>query len=292
MIYVYFGHHKCASQYIKAVFLQTTALMGLASSRVDNFSAELPLGYHTREPYISLLAAHRSSLLHDPAAVVCLTNGDLQALELLDQRGGYRGFHVIRDPRDVLVSAYFSHLFSHPIRSDGGWIAEFRRQLEAAADIEQGLLLEMDFNATIFASMQHWDYANSRVVETRYERLVLDPVSEFARVFNFLGFDTPRLGLATLAAMALDTWRLQRFMQPRPVRTTLPELALRRVIQRNAFEKLTRGRQPGQENMRHHYRKGVAGDWRTYFSPELKTRFKDRYGDLLIRLGYEKDGNW
>ena len=292
MIYIYFGHHKCASQYIKAVFLQTTALLGLASSRVDYLSAELPLEYHTREPYISLVAEHRARLLNDPASVVCLTNADSQAVELLEQRGGYRGFHVIRDPRDVLVSAYFSHLYSHPIRPDGGWIAEFRRQLEAAADIEHGLQLEMDFNATIFASMQNWDYANPRILETRYERLMIDPVAEFARIFNFLGFDTPRLGMVTLAAMALDSWRLQRLKQPRPVRSTLPELALRRIVRRNAFERLTKGRQPGQENMRHHYRKGVSGDWRTYFTPGLKTRFKDRYGNLLLRLGYEKDGEW
>jgi hypothetical protein len=127
MLRVYFGHHKCASQYIKAVFLRATALLGMTPSRVDNFAAELPLGYHTREPYVTLLAEHRARLLNDPAAVVCLTNGDAEAVAVLEQRGEYRGFHVIRDPRDVVVSAYFSHLYSHPIRSDGGWIADFRR---------------------------------------------------------------------------------------------------------------------------------------------------------------------
>lgn len=292
MMYVYFGHHKCASQYIKAIFLQATKLAGQVPSRVDNFSAELPMGFHLREPYVSLLEEHRYKLLHDPAVVVCLTNGDAEAVAILEQRGGYRGFHVIRDPRDVLVSAYFSHRYSHPLRSDGGWIAEFRRKLNEVPDIEQGLLLELDYNATIFASMQNWDYASSHIFETRYERLVINPVVEFVRIFSFLGFDTPRLGLATLAGMAIDHWRLKHENRPMTLRTSLPQPLLRRIIARNAFDRLSLGRLPGQENERHHYRKGVAGDWRNYFSPELTASFKDRYGDLLIELGYEKDYDW
>lgn len=291
MIRVYFGHHKCASQYIKAIFLQATALLGMTPSRVDNFSAELPLGYHTREPYMTLLQEHRTRLLTDPAVVVCLTNGDNEAVTLLEQRGAYRGFHVIRDPRDVLVSAYFSHRYSHPIRSDGGWIAEFRRQLSTAPDVESGLLLELDFNATVFSSMSDWNYANPRIYEARFETLIADPVGEFARIFAFLGIETPRLALPTLVALALDRWLYRRRQRPMPLRATLPMPVLRRIVARNAFNHLAHGRQPGQEDAQHHYRKGVAGDWQTYFTPRVTTAFQERYGEMLIRLGYEQ-GDW
>jgi len=292
MIRVYFGHHKCASQYIKAIFLKATALLGMTPSRVDNFAAELPLGYHTREPYIALLAEHRDRLLHDPAVVWCLTNGDNEAVALLAQRGDYRGFHVIRDPRDVLVSAYFSHLYSHPIRSDGGWIAEMRRQLAAAPDVEAGLLLELDYNAPIFASMGAWDYANLSVYETRYETLIADPVAEFCRIFNFLGVATPRLGLITLPGLLLDRERKRRAGRPMPPRTTLPLPVLQRMVARNDFERQAGGRQPGQEDARHHYRKGVAGDWRNHFTPRVADAFKARYGQVLIHLGYERSLDW
>jgi hypothetical protein len=288
MLRVYFGHHKCASQYIKAVFLRATALLGMTPSRVDNFAAELPLGYHTREPYVTLLAEHRARLLNDPAAVVCLTNGDAEAVAVLEQRGEYRGFHVIRDPRDVVVSAYFSHLYSHPIRSDGGWIADFRRQLSAAPDVERGLLLELEFNAPIFAAMGAWNYAHPRVHETRYERLIANPMAEFARIFQSLEIQTPRLGLATLWALALDRWR----QRPPPLRATLPMPVLRRIVAANTFERKAGGRRPGQEDAHHHYRKGVAGDWRAHFTPRLSAAFKERYGDLLIGLGYERSRDW
>jgi hypothetical protein len=292
MLRVYFGHHKCASQYIKAIFLRATGLLGMAPSRVDNFSAELPLDYHTREPYITMLAEHRARLLNDPAVALCLTNGDHEAVALLGQRGDYRGFHVIRDPRDVLVSAYFSHLYSHPIRSDGGWIAEFRRQLSAAPDVETGLLLELDFLACIFASMDAWNYANPRVYETRFETLIADPAAEFRHIFNFLGVTTPRLGLTALFGLLIDRERKRRTGRPLPLRTTLPLPVLQRLVERNDFSRQAGGRKPGQEDERHHYRKGVAGDWRNYFTPHVNDAFKERYGDLLIHLGYERSLNW
>jgi hypothetical protein len=289
MLRVYFGHHKCASQYIKAIFLQTTGLLGMGPSRVDNFSAELPLGYHTREPFVTKLREHRERLRSEAVAVLCLTNGDSEAVSLLAERPQpYRGFHVIRDPRDVLVSAYFSHLYSHPIRSEGGWIAEFRRQLQAAADIEQGLLLELDFLERIFASMAAWNYANPQVYETRFETLIADPLAEFTRIFNFLGIATPRLGLFTLAGLTLERW-LRRPVSPR---TELPEMELRRIVQNNAFEHQAGGRRRGDEDARHHYRKGMPGDWRNHFTPRVTEAFRARYGDLLLSLGYEQNNQW
>jgi hypothetical protein len=40
------------------------------------------------------------------------------------------------------------------------------------------------------------------------------------------------------------------------------------------------------------FRSGKTGEWRTFFTEEHKRLFKDVAGDLLIRLGYEKDNHW
>jgi hypothetical protein len=40
------------------------------------------------------------------------------------------------------------------------------------------------------------------------------------------------------------------------------------------------------------FRSGKAGGWREKFSPENSNLFKDVAGDLLVRLGYERDSNW
>ncbi|MDL1911077.1 sulfotransferase domain-containing protein [Chloroflexi bacterium CFX6] len=40
------------------------------------------------------------------------------------------------------------------------------------------------------------------------------------------------------------------------------------------------------------FRSGKTGEWRKHFTDEHKKLFKDAAGDLLIRLGYEKDNDW
>lgn len=40
------------------------------------------------------------------------------------------------------------------------------------------------------------------------------------------------------------------------------------------------------------FRSGQVGDWRTHFNQEHVRLFKEVAGDLLIRLGYEKDDDW
>ena len=40
------------------------------------------------------------------------------------------------------------------------------------------------------------------------------------------------------------------------------------------------------------FRKGKPGNWREHFTAENVTLFKHATGDLLVRLGYEQDGNW
>lgn len=40
------------------------------------------------------------------------------------------------------------------------------------------------------------------------------------------------------------------------------------------------------------FRKGITGDWKNYFDEELKRLVKDKVGDFLVELGYEKDLNW
>ncbi len=297
LLRVYFGHHKSASQYIKAVFLQAAGWLGLTPTRVDNFSARLPLDYQQREPFPELLREHRERLRSERLSVLCLTNGDTEAVSLLsERREPFRGFHVIRDPRDILVSAYFSHLHSHPIRSQGGWIAEIRSQLQAASSLENGLLMEIEFNAPIFDSMGAWNYNDERIYETRYETryetLILNPMSEFVRIFNFLGIATPGFEAASLAAILRDRVWHKVSGRSMPHRERLPLPVLTYNLRKNAFERNTRGRRPGQEDAHHHYRKGIPGDWRNYFSPRVVDAFKKRYGPLLIQLGYETSDNW
>jgi len=40
------------------------------------------------------------------------------------------------------------------------------------------------------------------------------------------------------------------------------------------------------------FRSGKTGEWKKHFTDEHKKIFKEVAGDLLVKLGYEKDNNW
>ena len=71
----------------------------------------------------------------------------------------------------------------------------------------------------------------------------------------------------------------------------VPETTIKRVVDNYSFENQTR-RKPGEENINSFLRKGVSGDWKNHFNSQAKEVFKYHAGDLLIKLGYEKDKNW
>ncbi len=82
----------------------------------------------------------------------------------------FLGVHVIQDPRDVVMSGYFSHLYSHPTR---GWpkLAKYRDILRSV-NKDEGLILEMDFLGWVFRSMDEWNYEDSRILERRMEDII------------------------------------------------------------------------------------------------------------------------
>ena len=47
-----------------------------------------------------------------------------------------------------------------------------------------------------------------------------------------------------------------------------------------------------QPKKSHTFRLGKTGGWKEHFTVEHKKLFKDVAGDLLVRLGYEKNNDW
>jgi hypothetical protein len=56
-----------------------------------------------------------------------------------------------------------------------------------------------------------------------------------------------------------------------------------------AIEVLVQAIRPGKS---HTFRSGKTGGWREHFSQDHKALFKEVAGDLLVRLGYERDNSW
>lgn len=275
----YFGHHKCASTWVHNIVENVCDEAGWRSAYLANsemFGGDLS----------AWLAAH-------PIEFLCLVNADWDHVQRLD--GNYRGFHMVRDPRDILTSAYFSHLHSH---KTGAWpaLVEHRKRL-AATDKNEGLMLELDFNADVFAEMARWNRDQPQVLELKMEEFTTDPLNSWLAVFRHLGImDEGHKGkLEQIKASVRSALNVAHHHGRWPFGRTLESLPAERllgIVHDNRFETKTGGRREGEEQVTSHYRKGVAGDWANHFTQAHVDAFKERYGDLLLLLGYESSLDW
>ncbi len=207
--------------------------------------------------------------------------------------GTRRPFVVMRDLRDTLVSWYFSLRFSHITNTS---LLRRARAVLNELDQEEGLLsliepLDVSNLSETFAcflpnthdesvdaldraefltslSLFTWYHAYIQlswlqareILVVRYEDILADEHAVFERIIEYCQLD-------------VDNTRLHE------------------IVAHNSFKAVT-GRSRGQEDVHAHQRKGIAGDWRNHFTARMKEEFKQRFGDALIRTGYEQDMNW
>jgi hypothetical protein len=185
-----------------------------------------------------------------------------------------RVIHIIRDGRDRTVSSMHrgwrraSQDYLHRLSPEELARGEaYRRSPQELS--ETGVFTE----ERLRQAARHWRLLVGRAIEdgpalfgdryaeVRYEDLLEHPHQEVRRLLAFLGVDTEGK-------------------------------LVERCVSSASFEKLSKGRERGQEDPSSFYRKGVAGDWRNYFTERDKEIYKEEAGELLIRLGYERDLDW
>lgn len=276
-ILAYMSHHKCATRWVNGVLRPLCREMGLRHKVVwhpDMFDRNLS----------EFVSQYNIDFLS-------YTNADYQCVKQLKS---VRGFHVVRDPRDICVSAYFSHLFSHETKN---WpeLIEHRRKLEKLSKYE-GLLLDMEFTAVHLEEMDSWDYDDPNFLQVKMETLTADPYRQFLKIFDFMGILDRRRLSARVALSYAVARRLQRVSRGRIIMDSyerrLTAEKILGVISDNDFSNKSGGRKQGREDTSSHYRKGMPGDWRNHFQEEHIRYFKKNYNSLLIKLGYETDSNW
>jgi Sulfotransferase domain len=273
MMRFYFGHHKCASTYLQFEILRPVcALIGLKNGWVHSpkqFGGQL--NRFVRDSDYGFLS---------------YINAERAFIEQLDMP--FQAVHVIRDPRDVVVSAYFSHLHSH---STSGWpeLVEFRKKLTGLST-KEGLLAELEFIADLptdgynlqpFRSMMTWDYSDGRILELKFEDMVSDSITFFTRLGRCLGLTGNPISVLVSG--------IENKVRATPRK--LGDGELLNVVAQNSFSKLS-GRAAGIEDQTHSYRKGQVGDWRRHFDKDITKEFKKRFPGLVSRLGYESGENW
>ncbi|MCC0175945.1 sulfotransferase domain-containing protein [Waterburya agarophytonicola K14] len=177
----------------------------------------------------------------------------------------YIGSHMIRDPRDIIISGYFYHLWTKE-----EWAHIPRKNLKNLTyqqylhsfNREEGLLAEMrGTSQETIEEMSRWNYNNPHFIEFKYEDLITNESAVFAKIFRHYGFNEEAI---------------QNCLG---------------IADKFSFKNQSR-RKKGIVNQKSHLRSGRTGEWREIFGDRHKQEFKQIFGDVLIKLGYETNNDW
>lgn len=183
--------------------------------------------------------------------------------------------YVYRDGRDVMVSLYFYlRTLAMSVRAGGRlWSASAMRtrRLTEHALLERDparalpAFIERELHAPV-ASHRPWHehieewMTHERLATVRYEDLLSEPHAALRRTVASLGWD-------------------------------VDDGTIARAVDHHSFSRSS-GRRVGDEDRGSYFRKGVAGDWKNYFSREAAEAFDRIAGPTLIALGYAADSAW
>jgi hypothetical protein len=224
MIYFH-SHHKCASRWAIKYLREVSELNYLDFAQDDK----------------------TENVKKSPAHLTFFGNSDYRLA--VDQE--LWGIHFVRNPLNIIVSSYFSHLNTHP---DAGWseLTKQRRVLKSAS-FHEGLYLTLTFlersdigpgtSGPLFA-LRNWDYGDQRFKTIRVEDFVLQP-SQWVK--DMLPLSRPHFP---------PDWRY-------------------------AFEVFSGGRPPGVVNDRSHYRSGDPEEWKKHVPLAIVKYVQENFSDLL-----------
>lgn len=228
---LFLGHHKCASTWMFQILAEIATQINVGISQGNE---------------------NNSDLIH------VYSNSSINSLSSYTN---YKAIHLIRDPRDVVVSGYHSHKTSHWLVPDWKDLHDVRKKLNEIPLVE-GIFIEIEFLRKTFNEMYTFTYNDPHILELKFEDI--ETPEFYSKIYSFLNLES-------------YNFSTEQFNT---------------IVEKNSFHNLSGGRAIGHEDRSSHYRKGLSGEWIQYFSPEIKEYFKSKFGALLVKLGYEEDNDW
>jgi hypothetical protein len=165
-------------------------------------------------------------------------------------------YFIFRDPRDVVVSHVF-YVTDMEARHVHHYyyqsLPDFDARLKVSILGRTDTNIEFSNISDRFAPYLGW-LDQPQVLALHFEDLIHDRAATLTRIMDHL---LTRAPLRATRQLILDS--LETSINPKKSPT---------------------------------FRSGKTGEWKKYFTGEHKKIFKDVAGDLLVKLGYEKDGDW
>ncbi|HEX3663658.1 MAG TPA: sulfotransferase domain-containing protein [Rhizomicrobium sp.] len=236
-------HHKTGSVWMRTVFRAIGRALGV--------------------PFIN--PNRKLSLDRDAppeAGIIFSDHSDFSSCARLLDHPRSRIMHIIRDPRDVLISAMHYHRHAketwlHAPRKGLGGMS-YQEKLNRLRDDQSRYIFEMERSSMrVISDMQKWNYQRTNSFECKYEELIADEEMEIvSKLLTHLGFEDHELEMC------------------------------RGIFWENSLF----GKLKGSQST--HIRSGALRQWPTVFDTSLAAAFLERFPDALVRLGYESDNSW
>lgn len=171
----------------------------------------------------------------------------------------HRTFYIIRDPRNIIVSWYYSTLETHRL---AGKVGKYRKILQNL-DLDRGIKFCIQTLQYKFSFMRSWIYNRSdpNVLIVKFENLVQSPFETYKKIFSHCGVAIPDNVLEdVLKDHTKDTMR---------------------ELEKSSFFIFKRSL-----SGKSHYRTR-SNNWREVMSEQNLKYFYTVNGNLLEELGYE-----
>lgn len=245
---IHFSFNKAATQYVKSVLNRCAVENSVVPIALHDYA------FHTNFPRLHHLPAEEVAKYHhvfkERGYLYSVFSGMIEGIPQLEK---YKIVLVTRDPRDLLVSGYYSIAYSHSVPSKSGdKYAGFMEQRREARQltVDEYVIAESDKVYNQYLRYQHLlldRYPNVHVVS--YEQMVADFGGWLKDLLDYCELE--------ISASLFDS-----------------------IMQENA--QLI----PKKENIHKHLRKGQPGDYRAKLRPDTVEQLDMKFAPVLARFGY------
>ena len=247
---IHFSVNKSATQFVKSILKKCGDSCGMKTVGLNDYA------FNTNFPYLDSLSADDvqkyKHVLVPKGYIYSVFGGAIEGVPELSE---FKLLLMVRDPRDVLVSSYYSIKYSHrppSILGDKRSVFDTQRERAKSETIDEYVIRESVRICTIYERyIKELIEAFPNTHITKYEHMNRD----------FRGWLNTILDYCDLSP---------------------PAGVLEEIITDNEKSR------PKSEDVSSHNRKGIVGDFRNKLTDQTIDSINQRFKPVMLALGYEE----
>jgi hypothetical protein len=244
---IHFSVNKAATQFVKRILGACAKENGMTPVRINDYA------FHSDFPFLDHLSAQEmvkyKHIFKTRGYLYGPFGGSIEGISNLDD---YHIVLMVRDPRDILTSEYFSIAYSHPISIGGNKIKSFseRRAFARRVSIDNYIINNSEHVWRIFQRYIDVMANKKNIYITKYEDMIAD----------------------------FPTW-LNNLLE-------YCELSISPVLRHKLLEESAKA-SPKKENILRHIRQVTPGDYKRKLRQETIDYLNATFANILREFKYE-----